>query len=106
SFALGQPVQPGPANRARDMDDELGRSRLLGNERGGGLNRGSARTGQRAPGNREKGERNRGENERPLARHGQGGHVSSGSVQKTEPSATQAARRRRRDPFSSPFPLF
>ena len=77
SFALGQPVQPGPPNRACDVDDELGRSRLLGNERGGRLNRGRARTGQRAPGDREEGERHRGENERPLARHGQGGHVPS-----------------------------
>ena len=77
SFALAQPVQPGSANRACDVDDELGRRRVLGNQRGGRLNRGRARTGQRAPGNREERKRDRGENERPLARDGQGGHVSA-----------------------------
>ena len=77
SFALCQPVQPRLPNGARDVDDELGRRRALGNERGCRLNRGRTRAGQRAPGHREEGKGNRGENERPLARHGQGGHVPS-----------------------------
>ena len=78
ALALGQPVEAGPPDRARDVHDELRRGGgRLGDERLRRLLGGGTRAGQRASCHGQQRERGCREEERPPARHGQGGHVPS-----------------------------